>query len=374
MFILPIIYKKTYCYSLNNNKKKIVIVGNGFAGTTFIKNFNNNNYDLTVISPDSECTYTPLIPYKSIKNNNSIISKSILDISNNFDYINSSVIDIDLDNKKIITDDGNKIEYDYVIFAHGIENNTYNINGIDKYCYILNKNNINSIYNNIKSLKKNSNIAVIGCGPSGSEVIGHLIDLNKFNIMAIDGLSGPLNSISKENSSYTINHWDKCNVNMHFNTFVKSINSNIITTKSMNSNNLNYLKYDMAIWCGGYKDTLLTNLLKEKLNHVNKNGFHVNNYMQVKNNPRLYAIGDCSNIDSKYPQTAQVAYQQAKYLSNNFNNNFENVKPFKYHHNGTICYIGKYNSIYEYNKYSITGIFGYIFNNISHIYNYFKVF
>ena len=28
----------------------------------------------------------------------------------------------------------------------------------------------------------------------------HLLDLNKFNIMAIDGLSAPLNNISKENS------------------------------------------------------------------------------------------------------------------------------------------------------------------------------
>ena len=36
-----------------------------------------------------------------------------------------------------------------------------------------------------------------------------------------------------------------------------------------------------------------------------------------------------------------------KYLADNFNTNFEYVTPFKYDHQGNVCYIGKYNSIYE---------------------------
>ena len=134
---------------------------------------------------------------------------------------------------------------------------------------------------------------------------------------------------------------------------------------------MNYIQYDMAIWCGGYKNTILTNLLKDKLNQTSSNGLEIDSYMKVIGTDSIYAIGDCTSTNN--PQTAQVAVQQGTYLATNFNNNFENITPFKYDHQGNVCYIGKYNSIYEYDDYTLSGIFGYILNNCIKLYNYYKV-
>jgi len=43
-------------------KKKVVVLGTGWAGTTFVKNLRNPSYDVHVISPRNYFAFTPLLP------------------------------------------------------------------------------------------------------------------------------------------------------------------------------------------------------------------------------------------------------------------------------------------------------------------------
>ena len=43
-------------------KKKVVVVGTGWAGTSFLKKLNNPSYDVQVISPRNYFAFTPLLP------------------------------------------------------------------------------------------------------------------------------------------------------------------------------------------------------------------------------------------------------------------------------------------------------------------------
>ena len=45
-----------------NVKKKVVVLGTGWAGTSFLKNLNNPTYDVQVISPRNYFAFTPLLP------------------------------------------------------------------------------------------------------------------------------------------------------------------------------------------------------------------------------------------------------------------------------------------------------------------------
>ena len=42
-----------------NVKKKVVVLGTGWAGTSFLKNLNNPTYDVQVISPRNYFAFTP---------------------------------------------------------------------------------------------------------------------------------------------------------------------------------------------------------------------------------------------------------------------------------------------------------------------------
>lgn len=43
-------------------KKKVVVLGTGWAGTSFLKTLNNPLYDVQVISPRNYFAFTPLLP------------------------------------------------------------------------------------------------------------------------------------------------------------------------------------------------------------------------------------------------------------------------------------------------------------------------
>lgn len=45
-----------------NEKKKVVVLGTGWAGTSFLKNLKNPSYDVQVISPRNYFAFTPLLP------------------------------------------------------------------------------------------------------------------------------------------------------------------------------------------------------------------------------------------------------------------------------------------------------------------------
>lgn len=43
-------------------KKKVVVLGTGWAGTSFVKSMKNSSYDIHVVSPRNYFAFTPLLP------------------------------------------------------------------------------------------------------------------------------------------------------------------------------------------------------------------------------------------------------------------------------------------------------------------------
>lgn len=43
-------------------KKKVVVLGSGWAGTSFLKNLDASQYDVDVLSPRNYFAFTPLLP------------------------------------------------------------------------------------------------------------------------------------------------------------------------------------------------------------------------------------------------------------------------------------------------------------------------
>ena len=46
----------------DNKKKRVLVLGTGWAGTSFLKNLNNSSYDVQVVSPRNYFAFTPLLP------------------------------------------------------------------------------------------------------------------------------------------------------------------------------------------------------------------------------------------------------------------------------------------------------------------------
>jgi NADH:ubiquinone reductase (non-electrogenic) len=350
----------------NSNKKNIYVIGSGWGSSAFIKHIDTNKYNVIVISKTEQFLYTPLLA-NNIKNDLDLES-NINNINNKIEFEQNEVVDINFNNNYILTKDNKYLKYDYLILSHGSTINTYNIEGVNENCYFLkSKEDSEKIKNKLVILDYGSNICVIGCGLTGSEVIGNLIDYNKFNIFAFDTFNLPLPTFSTKNRLFTYNLWNKNNVNLNFESSVKKIDNTFLYFEKKDDNKLQKMNYDMIIWCGGLKMSILTEKILKKLNINNKFGIPVNTYLNLFSSENVYAIGDCSYSDN--PPTAQLAYQQGKYLAHNFNNNFKNIVPFKYNNKGSICYIGKNKSVFDNNYFQAGGNITYYLNRIIHFYN-----
>lgn len=342
--------------------KEIILVGNGWAGSSFLKYIDNNKYKITVVSSNKNFTYTPLL-ISSIFNNIDIF----YNIKNfgKIKYIRDNVKDINFNDNCILLNNLDKqINYDYLILAHGSENNTFDIEGVENNCNFINHYNIKIIKDKLNKLENKSNVVVIGCGLTGSELIGNLIDQKKYTIHAFDGYKYPLYTFNENISTYTYNHWKYNNVNTYFNKFVKKIDSNKIYYDNK------FINYDMIFWCCGIKSHILSKQINNKLSLNCNYGIPVSSVLKVKNTNNVFAIGDCKyNKYNKYPKTAQVAYQEGKYLATHFNNNFQNMNPFNFYDKGQICYIGVGKSIYQNKYFESRGKLTNYFYNFIHIYN-----
>lgn len=369
----------------NKNKKNITIIGSGWGCSSFIKYINMNKYNVTVISDNNKFLYTPLLTNNIF--NNIDIEENIKNINYDINFIENKVLDIDFD-KNQITTTNNTLNYDNLILSHGADINTYNIPGVKEYCYFIkNKEDIYKIKNKLNELNSdsnndindnnkngnNKNISIIGSGLTGTELVGNFIDENKYSINVIDILKRPLSMFHINISNHIIELWNQNDVNMYFSNKVQKIDNEYLYLNNTK------IPYDMSIWCGGLKPSELTIKINNKLNNNTNLSIPINDKLNVKysdgNNlnqnhllyPNIYAIGDCT--ESIYLSSAQVAYQQGKYLATNFNKEFKNIEPFQFNNKGMICYIGNNESVYQYNKFKMTGTFSYYFNNILHIYN-----
>lgn len=355
-------------------KKKIYLIGSGWVTKGFLDTIDYELYDVHIISKNENFVYQPFLA-SSILNK----EKITFNLKEKYPKINfekATVSDFNFENNKIITESENNKNYDYLILCHGSIINDFNISGIKENSYIL-KNNDDAlkIMKAVQDLPNNANVAIMGCGLTGAEIVGHFIDNNKkiniklnnfvdgllffdkinykkFNVYAIDGLPKPLNIFKENYRDYTIDLWKKNNINLNFNSFVKKVNKDEIIL----SNGKN-IKYDLSIWCGGIKIHPLSNLVNKKLQYDNRFGIPVNKHLKIDKLDNVWAAGDCAY--SGYIPNAQVAYQQGKYLGYKFNSKFKDNNEFKFKSKGQVCYVGDNKAIYQNGEYGFSGLLGF---------------
>jgi NADH:ubiquinone reductase (non-electrogenic) len=342
-------------------KPQISILGLGWGSVGFLQNIDTNIYDIEVFSLDNEFVYTPLLA-QNIRQRKRL-SLHGNQIIKGAKFTNREISNIDFDTQTLISKTKEKYIYRYLVLSHGASINTFNIPGVEQYTYFLkNDHHAEMIRKKLQSLPIHSRVAVIGCGLTGTEVIGSLVDYDKFKIHAIDGLPRPITMFDEKLSNTAIQLWKKNDIDIRMNQIVSSISENTIQFK-----NKTEIPYDMAIWCGGIKKSSLTDSILSTLKIENNKGIPVNKSLKVENTKNVWAIGDCAFTG--LPPTAQVAYQQGSYLAHQFNSHFKDLSEFQFQNKGQIGYIGNKQSVCQLHYFQSGGNLTFYLNKLIHVYN-----
>jgi NADH dehydrogenase len=360
-----------------DSRKKIVIVGGGFAGLSFARQlFGNKYYQVTLVDKNNYNYFTPLL-YQ--------VATSFLDPSSisypfrklfrnkGIKFRMAELLRVEPETQTLYLNDG-EIAYDYLVIAAGsktnffdnesIKKNAIPLKGIDDALYMRNE--------LVRTMEKAAiekdpaerqrllTIVVAGGGPTGVEVAGMLAEMKNYimekdypelkdaggRIYIVDGMPYLLAAMSEKTHKETYEVMKELDITVKLNTRVVSYNDGQVKLS-----NGEILDAKTLIWAAGVTANRFEGIPKTSLGTGGRMLTDV--YNQVKDMQNVYAIGDISiqETDPAYPkghpQLAQPAIQQGRTLAKNLLALAKNkpLKRFKYFDRGDMAIVGRHHAV-----------------------------
>ena len=329
-------------------KKRIVVIGGGFAGLNFITHLSKSgHYAITLVDKNNYNYFTPLV-YQVATGflNPSSISYPFRKLFRHkaISFRMATVERVDATANAIHLSDGGLLIYDLLVIAIGtrtnffgnqtIQGNSFSLKGIDDALFLRNEMvktlEAAAIETDPAERKRLMTIVIAGGGPTGVEVAGMLAEMNSYilpkdypnlkteeaAIYIVDGspfLLPPMSEKSHQDA-YRILH--KRGVNIKLNTQVKQFSDGIVT---LSDNTI--IEARTLIWSAGVTGNSIAGLAPES---IGKGGRMLTDaYNKIKGSDNIYAIGDISFLTTDpayptgHPQLAQPAIQQGTQLAKN---------------------------------------------------------
>ncbi|WP_165020283.1 NAD(P)/FAD-dependent oxidoreductase [Dysgonomonas sp. ZJ279] len=367
------------------DKKRVVIVGGGFAGLELAKRLDKKYYQIVLIDKNNYYQFQPLFYQVATgglePSSISYPHRKTFNKSKNVHFRMCEAKQIITEDKKVETNIGD-ITYDYVVIATGCDTNYFGNDNLKESTFALKsvseslllRNRILLSFEEALSAKDDDELreilsfVIVGGGATGVELAGALadmkksilpkdypeVDFSKMEIHLVDASPRLLFAMSENASEGAAKTLTKRGVIIHQDISVKAYDK---PTVELSDNTT--LRTRNVFWVAGVKPNGLRGLDESA---YNRGRLVVNQYNQVNGYENVFAIGDTSLQMSEvtpkgHPQVAQVALQMARCLAKNLNNKITGKAPekFKYSDRGSLATIGRHAAVADLGKFRFGG-------------------
>ncbi|KAA0056941.1 external alternative NAD(P)H-ubiquinone oxidoreductase B2 [Cucumis melo var. makuwa] len=328
--------------NLDEKKKKVVVLGTGWAGTSFLKNIKDPSYEVQVISPRNYFAFTPLLPsvtcgtvearsiVEPIRN---LVRKKRVDIRFN----EAECYKIDAENRKLYcrSNENNNlngkkefvVDYDYLVIAVGAQVNTFNTPGVVENCHFLKEvEDAQRIRRTVidcferaslptldeEDRKKILHFAVVGGGPTGVEFAAELHDfVNEDLVKLYPGLQEFVKITLLEAGDHILNMFDKRittfaeekfrrdGIDVKTGSMVIKVTDKEISTKEMKNGEISSMPYGMTVWSTGIGTRPIIKDFMTQIGQANRRALATDEWLRVEGCDNVYALGDCATINQR---------------------------------------------------------------------------
>ncbi|CAX42856.1 mitochondrial external NADH-ubiquinone oxidoreductase precursor, putative [Candida dubliniensis CD36] len=241
------------------------------------------------------------------------------------------------------------LNYDYLVVGVGAQPSTFGIPGVaENSTFLKEVSDASAIRRKLMDVIEAANIlpeddperkrllsiVVCGGGPTGVEAAGEIQDYidqdlkkwvpevaDELKVSLVEALPNVLNTFNKKLIEYTKEVFKDTNINLMTNTMIKKVNDKSLIANHKNpdgSTETIEIPYGLLIWATGNAPRNFTRDLISKVDEQKnaRRGLLVDERLKVDGTDNIFALGDCTF--TKYPPTAQVAFQEGEYLANYF--------------------------------------------------------
>jgi len=368
-------------------KKRLVIIGGGFAGLELAKKVDKKNYQIVLVDKNNYYQFQPLFYQVATgglePSSISYPHRKGFQKSHDFHFRMCEALYVEPENNVLHTSIGD-ITYDYLTIATGCDTNYFGNDKIKDDTFalkslsesLLARNRIllslEDALNakNEEELKEVLTFVIVGGGATGVELAGALADMkksifpkdypetdfSKMEIHLVDASPRLLFAMSERASEKAAETLTKRGVIIHQDIAVDSVEKPFVKLK-----NGKILRSRNIFWVAGVKPNSLKGLSETS---YNRGRLLVNEFNQVEGYDNIFVIGDTALLISDkspkgHPQVAQVALQMAKRLAKNLNNSIKGKdwEKFVYSDRGSLATIGRNAAVADLGKFRFGGWF-----------------
>jgi len=390
-------------------KKKVVILGGGFAGVECTRQLeskfgNDPEIELVMVSEDNFLLFTPMLPQVAsgmIETRHIVFP--IRTICKKTKFFEGRIKNIDPYGKLVtLWGTGYKrsisIHYDFLIIALGSETNFFGMADVEKNAYTMKTLNdavvlrnriidmLEQAENETNPILRKSflNFVVAGGGFAGIETAGELMDLlldarkyyptirkEDVRVVVIEALPMILPGFNEKLAGFAKEKMTDKRIDIRLKTAITSFDGNEVTTKLVQNPNdpidepiIDVIRTKTLIWTAGVTPV---NTIKRSMFKTDKGKVITNDYLEVPDFPGVFAIEDCAlflnpETQRPFPPTAQIAEAQAKTAAKNLKALIKNSQKekFVYHSKGQMAIIGKRAGIATFLGMNISGFWAWL--------------
>ncbi|XP_048232553.1 external alternative NAD(P)H-ubiquinone oxidoreductase B4, mitochondrial isoform X2 [Ricinus communis] len=323
-------------------KKKVVVLGTGWAGVSFLKNLKSSSYEVHVVSPRNYFAFTPLLPSVT---NGTVEARSIVEPLRNIvrkkpfkvEFKEAECYKIDPVNKKIHCRSRHAknlggteeftMDYDLLVVAMGASSNTFNTPGVLEYAHFLKevedaqkiRKSIIDCYEraslpNISEEEKKRimHFVVVGGGPTGVEYAAELHDFafedlarlypsvrDHLRITLLEAGDHILNMFDVRITKFAMEKFSRDGIDVKTGSMVIKVNERDISTKDRRTGQTVSIPYGMVLWSTGVATRPVIKEFMHQIGQGNRRVLATDEWLRVEGCDTIYALGDCATINQR---------------------------------------------------------------------------
>eukprot|EP00756_Hemistasia_phaeocysticola_P057798 Hpha_TRINITY_DN34407_c0_g1::TRINITY_DN34407_c0_g1_i1::g.96173::m.96173/K17871/ndh1; NADH:ubiquinone reductase (non-electrogenic) len=377
---------------LGTGRPRIVVLGCGWAGFNFCRLIDRRKYDVRCISPTNHFLFTPLLPSSAVGTLEfRAIQEPVRTLPHIAGYYQAKATKVDWEAREITSEDIFKripftLSYDYLVVTCGLKTGTFGTPGVEsgegknvfflKHLYHARqiRNRILECFERaaiegIKEEERNRllTFVVVGGGPTSCEFTGELTDfvhedlkslypdlVPHVQVWLIEAGKQLLGTFDQALAKFVLSRFNQRMIKVKLGVAVQEVSANTVTLSDGTD-----LDFGMMVWSAGLQPVKFVKGVDLPRGPTGR--ILVDETLRVPGHDgRVYAFGDCAVTETlPLPPIAQVALQQAKHVSKEFNaarggtgggpacKHSGDMKPFEFRSLGSMAQLGGWKAVVD---------------------------
>ncbi|HWR01578.1 MAG TPA: NAD(P)/FAD-dependent oxidoreductase [Chlorobaculum sp.] len=379
-------------------KKRVVIVGGGFAGLNAAKVLSNRkDIEVTLIDRKNYHLFQPLLYQVAMaalgEGDIATPLRNMLAGNDNITVFKGIVRNVNLESKTVHTDFGD-VEYDYLVMACGVQHHYFGNNQWEEFAPGLKnlaqateiRRRVMEAYeaaertNDLIERKKQLTFVIVGGGPTGVELAGSIGEMSRYTlskfyrhidpkltrIFIVEAADRILGGFAPELSSRATRELEKLGVQVWTSSPVSDVDADGVQIGKER------IEAATVLWAAGVQ---ASDIGKHMCLEVDRTGrIIVEPDLSVPGHPEVFIGGDQAcfthQTGSPLPGMAPVALQEGKYIARTILGDLKGQvrKQFKYRDKGQMATIGRNRAIVEFRNIRFDGTLAWFTWILVHIY------